>query len=269
VTACNEAAEPHTESQLPPMPNEAFDTDHLYDRMAATLVASWSRCAERTAEASMEFLPGAAAAVFPTGPERAVYNNTLLARGLDRSGAAEAASAIGGAYADAGIESFAIWVHESEEHAIAALNDRGLHVEESNRAMATTLGGLPLPRPELDVGPADLREHLRVAEALGAPEGLLAGVDPDDFEVLVARSDGQGAATVLAFDHGGDRGIFNLGTLPASRRRGLGTGLTTLLLHQAAESGCATASVQCSELAEGLFAALGFQDLGRFIEYVP
>jgi ribosomal protein S18 acetylase RimI-like enzyme len=248
---------------------DTLDTDQLYDRLAATLVASWSRYAERIHGASMEIVPGAAVAVFPSGPERAVYNNALLDRGIDEMGADEAASAIARAYGDVGVESYAIWVHDSEGRAIAALKRRGLHVDTSNRAMAMTLGELSLPRLKLDLAPADLREHLQIAEALGAPEGLLTGVDSDDFEALVARVEGRNVATALAYDHDGDRGIYNVGTLPEARRRGLATALTALLLDEARELGRTTASVQSSEMAEGVFAALGFRDLGRFIEYGP
>jgi ribosomal protein S18 acetylase RimI-like enzyme len=241
----------------------------LYDRLAATLVASWAAYATGTPEASIESVPGASAAVFPSGPERAVYNNALLDRGLDRPAAAEAASAIARVYAAADVERYAIWVHDSESESIATLAERGLRIDTSNRAMAMRLDDLSLPHADLEPAPADLHEHLRIAEALGAPKGLLAGVDPAAFEALVARPNGRDVATGLAYDHDGDRGIFNLGTRPDARRRGLGTTLTALLLDHGRQRGCATASVQASQMAEGLFAALGFRDLGRFIEYVP
>jgi GNAT superfamily N-acetyltransferase len=240
--------------------------EELYDRLAATLVASWAAYAAGSPDASIEPVPGAAAAVFPSGPQRAVYNNALLDRGLDRSAAAEAASAIARVYADAGVERYAVWAHESDLPAIAALAQDGLHVDMTTRAMATSLAEITIPRPELELAPPDWREHLRIAQA---PEDLLAGVDPAAFDLLVARLDGRIAATALAFDHDGDRGMFNLGTLPDARRRGLGTALTALLLNRALELGCTTASVQCSEMAEGIFTAAGFRDLGRLIEYVP
>src|SRR3712207_8269480 len=48
----------------------------------------------------------------------------------------------------------------------------------------------------------------------------------------VARLDGRNVATALAYDHAGDCGIYNVVTLPEARRRGLGTALTALQLHQ-------------------------------------
>jgi predicted GNAT family acetyltransferase len=87
--------------------------------------------------------------------------------------------------------------------------------------------------------------------------------------VLVARLDGDNVATAIAFDHRGDCGIYNVGTLDHARRRGLATALTVRLLHEALARGCETASVQATEMAEGVYAAAGFRDLGRFLEYVP
>jgi hypothetical protein len=52
-------------------------------------------------------------------------------------------------------------------------------------------------------------------------------------------------------------------------RRGLGTALTALHVHDALARGCQTASLQSTEMAEGVHAAVGFRDLGRILEYVP
>jgi predicted GNAT family acetyltransferase len=57
--------------------------------------------------------------------------------------------------------------------------------------------------------------------------------------------------------------------LERRERRGLGTAVTALLAHEAATRGCRTASLQSSEMAERIYAAIGFRDLGRFLEYVP
>ena len=76
-------------------------------------------------------------------------------------------------------------------------------------------------------------------------------------------------ATALAYDHDEDRGIYNVGTRPHARRRGLATGVTTALLRDALARGCVTASLQATPMAERLYAGLGFRDLGRFFEYVP
>lgn len=233
--------------------------------MLANLLGSWTRIAEGTAGASIEQFPGAVVAEFPTGPERLFYNNAVLARDLDESRVREAAGAIIRAYENAGIDRYAVWAHESEQAANAEMTHRGFRVDTTTRAMAMSLDEIAVPRPELELGPSDWNEYLRIIEV---PGELLAGVDASHFHILVARLEGENVAAGMAYDHDGDCGIYNVGTLPHARRRGLGTALTGLHLYQALERGCATASLQSTESAEGAYAALGFRDLGHFIEYV-
>jgi predicted GNAT family acetyltransferase len=101
------------------------------------------------------------------------------------------------------------------------------------------------------------------------PAGLLSGADPTAFHTLVARVEGENVATAIAFDHDGDCGVFNMSTIEAARRRGLGTALTARHAHDAVDRGCSTASLQSTAMAERVYAAVGFRDLGRFLEYVP
>jgi predicted GNAT family acetyltransferase len=64
-------------------------------------------------------------------------------------------------------------------------------------------------------------------------------------------------------------GIYNVVTMEHARRRGLGTALTAKLAHDAKARGCRTASLQSTLMADGVYAAVGFRDLGRILEYVP
>jgi predicted GNAT family acetyltransferase len=73
----------------------------------------------------------------------------------------------------------------------------------------------------------------------------------------------------MAFDYQRDCGIYNAATLPAFRRRGLGTAVTALLMHDAQARGCRTASVQSTKVAEHVYAMVGFRDLGRILEFTP
>jgi predicted GNAT family acetyltransferase len=101
------------------------------------------------------------------------------------------------------------------------------------------------------------------------PRGLLSEADHAAFHLAVARLGGKDVATALAFDHGSDCGIYNVATRKHARRRGLGTALTALQLHDALDRGCETASLQSTQMAERVYAAAGFRDLGRILEYVP
>jgi ribosomal protein S18 acetylase RimI-like enzyme len=242
-----------------------FSAADLYCRGAATLVASWETFARGAPGAAVQRSPGVIAAVFPHEPERGVYNNALLERDLGVAERANALEAMAAAYADAGVRRFAAWVHEHDAAMRDDLERRGYTLDMSTRMMGMALGDIRLPRPEIELGLLDWGEYLRV---FGLPLGLLAGADLSAFHLLVARLGGEDVTSALAFDHGGDCGIYNVETLAPARRRGLGTALTTLQLHDAIARGCQTASLQSKPMAERVYAAVGFHDLDRILEYV-
>lgn len=244
------------------------DTD-LYDRGTATLLASWEEYARGVPRATLQRLDGVSAAVFPAEPERSVYNNALLDRDLGATERATAVDAMEAAYADAGIARFAAWAHESDGGMRAELSGRGYVLEESTLAMGLSLEDLPAPNHEVECGRLGWPEYLEYLRAIGLPQGLLGGADPDKFHALGARLEGKNVATAIAFDHDGDCGLFNMSTLPTARRRGFGTALTARHLHDALARGCTTASLQSTEMAERVYAGVGFRALGRFFEYVP
>jgi ribosomal protein S18 acetylase RimI-like enzyme len=244
----------------------AFTDTELYERMLASLLSSWRPIAAGSPHATVTEVPGAAIAVFPAGPERVYYNNSVLARGLDRGEAAATADAVAEAYWEAGVERYAVWAHEADEPANAELASRGYRIDTTTRAMAMPLTEIAVARPEIELGPPDWSEYLRLMEL---PPGTLADVDPEAFHVRVARLGGENVAAGLSHDRAGDCGIFNLGTLAPARRRGLGTALTALLVHDARDRGCTTASLQATDMGERIYASVGFRDLGRFIEYMP
>jgi GNAT superfamily N-acetyltransferase len=241
----------------------------LYARGAATALASWEHYARGSAGAAVKRLDGVSAAVFPTDPERAVYNNAILDRDLGPSERAAAVDAMAAAYEAAGVERYAAWVHESDEGMRAELSRRGYTVEESTLAMGMALGDISLPLAEVELEPLDWAEYLEYLPLVGVPAGLLSGTDPSAFHTLVARRGGENVATAIAFDHDGDCGVFNMSTLEAARRRGLGTALTARHVRDAAERGCTTASLQATAMAERVYAAVGFRDLGRILEFAP
>jgi ribosomal protein S18 acetylase RimI-like enzyme len=237
----------------------------LYETMHGSMVAAWRVVADGSEKASVIEVPGAIVALFPVGAERAFYNNAVLDRGLDSRAAGAAREAIAAIYGDAGIRDYATWVHEHDEHANAEMRRRGLKLGEITRGMAMPLENLSTPIPDADFGPPDWDEYLRVVEL---SEGTYAGLDPAAFEIVIARLDGKSASAGMSLDHGDDCGIFSLGTLAHARRRGLGTAVTTRLLHDARRRGCSTASIQATAMAVGVYTAIGFRDLGAFNEYV-
>ncbi len=238
----------------------------LYLRGAETLLAAWEEYARGASDAAVQRYAGVATAVFPNEPERGVYNNAVLERDLEATARADALNTMEAAYAGAGVTRFAAWVHESDPAMRGDLERRGYTLDTSTRAMGMALEDIRMARPELYLGALEWSEYLRI---FGLPPGLLAGANHAAFHLLVARVDGEEVATAMAVDFDRDCGIYNVGTLQGARRRGLGTALTALHVHDALARGCQTASLQSTEMAEGVYAAVGFRDLGRFLEYVP
>jgi ribosomal protein S18 acetylase RimI-like enzyme len=243
----------------------ATDAD-LWLRGAETLLASWEEYSRGATGAALRRFPGVSAAVFPNEPERAVYNNALLERDLDAARRADALEAMEAAYVAAGVTRFAAWTHQSDQAMRTDLERRGYTLDETTRAMGMALDDIRLPRPEIELGPPDWYEYLRI---VGVPRDFLSSADPGAYHILVARLDRENVATAMAFDHGSDCGIYNVGTLEHARRRGLGTALTAVHVHDALARGCQTATLQSTEMAERMYAAVGFRDLGRILEYVP
>jgi GNAT superfamily N-acetyltransferase len=238
----------------------------LYRRGEATLLASWEEYARGATGASLHRCSGVAAAVFPNEPERNVYNNALLERRLDPRARSDALDAMEAVYAAAGVSRFAAWMHESDVPMRDDLLRRGYTLDTTTRAMAMALADVRQPRPHIDLAPSDWTEHLRIA---GVPVNFLAAADRAVYHILLARLERETVATAMAFDWQGDCGIYNVGTLEPARRHGLATALTAIQLHDALVRGCETASLQSTPMAERLYAAAGFRDLGRILEYVP
>ena len=246
----------------------ATDTD-LYTRGAATLLASWEEYARGSAGAALERLEGVSAAVFPHEPERSVYNNALLDRDLGTDDRARAIESMEAAYGAAGVDRYAAWVHETDHGMRAELSGRGYtrrrdHARDGHGARGHLPTALRAPAPA-----AGLARVPAIPRELGVPAGLLSGADPSRFHLLMARVAGDNIATAMTFDHDADCGVFNVSTLEHARRRGLGTALTARLIHDARERGCSTASLQATAMAERVYAAVGFRDLGAILEYVP
>jgi len=148
----------------------------------------------------------------------------------------------------------------------ADLEQRRYTLDTTTRAMGMTLDDIRVTRPEISLGPVGWAEYLRMDSL---PPDFLEHADHAAFHLLAARIDGEMVAAALAYDFGGDCGIYNVGTVERARRRGLGTALTAAQVHAARARGCQTASLQSTSMAERVYAAVGFRDLGRILEYVP
>jgi GNAT superfamily N-acetyltransferase len=242
----------------------------LFERSLTTLIESWVYLASGSSGAEVHRIDEATIAVFRRRPDREFLNNVVLER---RPADCEATlGEVEALYARAGIDRFAIWVHESDAVTEAALRERGYHFDSATRTMAMPLDAVSSADAPV---PGDL-EDLAIVEAPPAEfwavdglAGLVPELDPAGAHFYVARLAGESVAMLMAFDHDGDCGIFMVGTVEEARRRGIATALSAHAVAAARERGCTTASLQATEMAERVYARVGFRDLGLWQEYLP
>lgn len=237
-------------------------TLELFDRSVSTLVRSWGYLAAGSPGAEVIETDGAAIAVFVHEPDREFLNNTVLAPGVANLGVA--LDAVERVYAERGVERYAVWAHESDAAAARAIGARAYDYDSSTRAMAMRIADLgQIDTSMLDLAEPSLEEFWHIA-GVG---GLVPELSGDRAHFYVARFNGEDAATLMAFDHDGDCGIYMVGTVPAARGQGLATALSAHAAAEAGVRGCTTVSLQSTAMAEGVYARAGFRDLGRFDEY--
>ena len=88
------------------------------------------------------------------------------------------------------------------------------------------------------------------------------------FRHFLARVDGEPAATCSLFLGAGVAGIYDVSTLPALRKRGLGRQITRVAMREARVRGYRMAILHSSALGAGVYRALGFRDVCAIGQYV-
>jgi ribosomal protein S18 acetylase RimI-like enzyme len=202
------------------------------------------------------------------------FNPTLVERlPADPTAALEAAARY---YAPAGL-SFGIDLEASAHTPVREAADRsGLRVVESRPGMAVAMRDrqrLPLPSGVEIVGVAEPKLLDRVAsidaEAFEGDATLARMFVPDALlddpaqRVYVAMIDGRivGAGESAIAD--GVIGVFGIATVPAFRRRGVASALTSFLLDDRADE-ADLAVLQSSALGHGVYEALGFRAMSTW-----
>jgi ribosomal protein S18 acetylase RimI-like enzyme len=131
----------------------------------------------------------------------------------------------------------------------------------------------PVPTPPVPasgvvvvpVGEAGVDELLGVGMAMGLTRDLAETMisasflgDPD-VQAFVGRLDGRAVGYSLSIRSAGTSGVYNVGTLPDARRRGVGTALTWAAVAAGRRSGIDYAVLQSSEMAIPMYEATGFR----------
>jgi GNAT superfamily N-acetyltransferase len=182
---------------------------------------------------------------------------------------------------------FAWWVGPADrpESLGQALLEAGFMAAGSEPGMAADLKALPTT----DLAPHGLRiERARTAKQIHEFATILAALGtPPVSEVVrfyeaatpvllapdapiwlyVGYLDEEPVASAELTVGGGVGGLYNIATLAAHRRQGIGSAMTSHPLLDARANGFRTAVLQASPDGQGIYTRLSFRVTGRFTEY--
>ena len=145
------------------------------------------------------------------------------------------------------------------------LTAAGCRPERDAVVMGAPVAALALGEPAGEPAEAAIGDWLEVAEAVGFVEpgeagrrgALLATLAPR-VRLYLARRSGRAVGMASAFTHGSTVLVLDLAVLPAERRRGVGRGLLSRAVGDAAAAGAATAVLGPTPESIAFYRALGF-----------
>ena len=92
--------------------------------------------------------------------------------------------------------------------------------------------------------------------------------DPE-VQLFVGRLDERPVATSIAIRSGDASGVYNVGTLPEARRRGLGSAVTWAAVGAGRAWGCDTIVLQSSVMGLSMYAEMGFRTVAPYVTFAP
>jgi GNAT superfamily N-acetyltransferase len=209
---------------------------------------------------------GVVAEIFPSAPERSVFNSVFY-RGAQAL--IERLDELAALYRKAGVRAWTVWVPEDDTEVARALEAAGHKLDAKPRDMAIALSELREPEldPELAVREEyDLGTMARINEvAYGWLKGdfnPVAEAPMPDLRVYFADLGGGPVSTLALWLHDSDALVAWVATLPEARGRGLSTRLLARALLDAREQGIETSTLQATELGYPVYAKLGYRDCG-------
>jgi ribosomal protein S18 acetylase RimI-like enzyme len=212
--------------------------------------------------------PGVVAGINPAAPDRSLFN----AVAYESSDALrEHYDAVTAAYEAEGVRAWTVWVRVGDASTPEFLEAHGHLFDYDPVAMAAHMDDLTLP------GAGDLAwEETDDLRMVGAINDSAFGFPPPAFEAVfdrwpnnrwrgyLARVDNRPVSALLTCDTAdGDCSITGVATLPEYQGRGLATRLMAVALGRAQARGMTSTSLQASPSGTGVYARLGYRDLGR------
>lgn len=211
---------------------------------------------------------GVVACVLPCSPQRSIMNCVSYENGDALLAARDALAA---AYHAAGVRAWTVWVLPGDDHVAEGLAAAGHVLDASPLAMGGVLAEMDLaPRGDAEVTRSD--DWVAMARLNAAAYGM----PDDDWVAAFARQTGEGLGTLYVVGphddpvscafiapHEGNAEVCFVATKPAARGRGLASDLLRHALGKARDAGCETATLEASRAGRGVYARLGFRDLGE------
>lgn len=208
---------------------------------------------------------GLLATVTPQTPERSLFNSVVYEH---PAALHDNYAELEDAYESAGVEAWVVWAPASDKHSIAFLSERGHDLDGEPRMMSLDLDDVPSNGLDPEVSRNfDWRTLCEINDAAygydrptflrGMGEGC-AG----EFGRYGLDWRGFPASGIGTLEHARDCGVYLVATLPEARRQGLAARVLVSALLEARERGCLTSTLQASAAGAGLYARLGYRDLG-------
>lgn len=120
-----------------------------------------------------------------------------------------------------------------------------------------------------------LQDHIVTAAAgFGMPVEWLEAIMGEPLVALpglslyVGYSDGVPVTTGLGMTTGRTIGVYNIATVEAARRRGLGAAMTMRIVDDGAKTGCDVAILQASDMGFPIYERLGFRTVVEYVGFV-
>lgn len=141
-----------------------------------------------------------------------------------------------------------------------------LHPIPDPPALSAGVSVVPIFEPSLD-------EFIDVLEEGGFPAELAHrlispsfAADPD-VQLFVGRLDGKPVGTSIAIRSGSACGVYNVGTLPGARGRGVGRAVTWAVVGAGRAWGCDTIVLQSSVMGLSMYADMGFRTVAPYVTF--
>jgi ribosomal protein S18 acetylase RimI-like enzyme len=169
------------------------------------------------------------------------------------------------------VQAWCVWVHPGDDELADRCAARGMVVDGTPMQMGARLA-------DVDIAPRSVPAEIAAGAwpdmavindaAYGFPAEHFAVVmrrlATDGYRLAVARRDGAALACAGAVVQDANAHVVFVATLPDARRQGLAAECMRAVLRAAAQDGAVTTTLEASAAGEGIYAAMGYESLGRY-----